>query len=116
MFIIEFQGVEIDYCPACNGIWLDRNELDIVLNSPPARAWVNGSRGTRRCPYCHRRMITGPLRETCVTVDECRDHGLWLDEDELQQIIGHTTGEESPLSTYCRDLFPKLKNTGEKAP
>ena len=25
------QGVEIDYCPACRGIWLDRGELDKLL-------------------------------------------------------------------------------------
>jgi hypothetical protein len=25
------QGVEIDYCPACRGVWLDRGELDKLL-------------------------------------------------------------------------------------
>jgi Zn-finger nucleic acid-binding protein len=25
------QGVEIDYCPSCRGIWLDRGELDKLL-------------------------------------------------------------------------------------
>jgi Zn-finger nucleic acid-binding protein len=25
------QGVEIDYCPTCRGIWLDRGELDKIL-------------------------------------------------------------------------------------
>lgn len=25
------EGVEIDYCPACRGIWLDRGELDKLL-------------------------------------------------------------------------------------
>jgi hypothetical protein len=24
----ERQGIEIDYCPTCRGIWLDRGELD----------------------------------------------------------------------------------------
>jgi uncharacterized protein len=27
----ERQGVEIDYCPECRGIWLDRGELDKIL-------------------------------------------------------------------------------------
>ena len=27
----ERQGVEIDYCPQCRGIWLDRGELDKIL-------------------------------------------------------------------------------------
>ena len=27
----EHQGVEIDYCPSCRGLWLDRGELDKLL-------------------------------------------------------------------------------------
>ena len=27
----ERQGVEIDYCPTCRGVWLDRGELDKIL-------------------------------------------------------------------------------------
>jgi Zn-finger nucleic acid-binding protein len=39
----ERQGVEIDYCPQCRGVWLDRGELDKILErnareSAPAHA------------------------------------------------------------------------------
>lgn len=27
----EKNGVEIDYCPKCRGIWLDRGELDKIM-------------------------------------------------------------------------------------
>ena len=27
----ERQGIEIDYCPDCRGVWLDRGELDKIL-------------------------------------------------------------------------------------
>jgi len=27
----ERQGVEIDYCPKCRGVWLDRGELDGII-------------------------------------------------------------------------------------
>ncbi len=30
------QGVEIDYCPQCRGIWLDRGELDKLLERSAA--------------------------------------------------------------------------------
>ena len=32
------QGVEIDYCPKCRGVWLDRGELDKIIDraSDPA--------------------------------------------------------------------------------
>ena len=33
----ERQGVEIDYCPECRGVWLDRGELDkIIEKATPA--------------------------------------------------------------------------------
>jgi uncharacterized protein len=34
------QGVEIDYCPQCRGVWLDRGELDKIIEkseTPAAR-------------------------------------------------------------------------------
>ena len=32
LLMTDRQGVEIDYCPACRGIWLDRGELDKLLD------------------------------------------------------------------------------------
>ena len=29
--ISDRQGIEIDYCPQCRGIWLDRGELDKII-------------------------------------------------------------------------------------
>lgn len=29
--ITERQGIEIDYCPQCRGVWLDRGELDKLI-------------------------------------------------------------------------------------
>lgn len=31
LLMTERQGVEIDYCPQCRGVWLDRGELDKLL-------------------------------------------------------------------------------------
>ncbi|MBX3560231.1 MAG: zf-TFIIB domain-containing protein [Sphingomonas sp.] len=39
----ERQGIEIDYCPTCRGVWLDRGELDKIIErsnaslAPPPR-------------------------------------------------------------------------------
>ncbi len=38
LVMAERQGVEIDYCPACRGIWLDRGELDKLLDRALAAA------------------------------------------------------------------------------
>jgi hypothetical protein len=32
----ERQGIEIDYCPQCRGIWLDRGELDKIIERSTA--------------------------------------------------------------------------------
>ena len=34
----ERSGVEIDYCPECRGVWLDRGELDKILDRAAAEA------------------------------------------------------------------------------
>lgn len=37
LLMAERQGVEIDYCPKCRGVWLDRGELDkIIEKATPA--------------------------------------------------------------------------------
>ena len=32
----ERQGIEIDYCPTCRGVWLDRGELDKIIERSSA--------------------------------------------------------------------------------
>ncbi len=39
--MMERQGVEIDYCPKCRGVWLDRGELDKIIErsgAPPSQS------------------------------------------------------------------------------
>ena len=41
----ERSGIEIDYCPQCRGVWLDRGELDKIIEraagEQPGGAWTN---------------------------------------------------------------------------
>ena len=32
LLLSERQGIEIDYCPQCRGVWLDRGELDKLID------------------------------------------------------------------------------------
>jgi len=32
LVMTERQGIEIDYCPQCRGVWLDRGELDKIID------------------------------------------------------------------------------------
>ena len=38
LVMTDRQGVEIDYCPPCRGIWLDRGELDKLLERAAAES------------------------------------------------------------------------------
>ncbi len=43
LVISERQQVEIDYCPRCRGVWLDRGELDKILDrAAPVQGRVEG--------------------------------------------------------------------------
>jgi len=40
----ERQGVEVDYCPQCRGVWLDRGELDKIIERAGPDAPIMSSR------------------------------------------------------------------------
>jgi uncharacterized protein len=59
----ERQGIEIDYCPQCRGVWLDRGELDKIIErsataapgapppGPPGSDWAGqGAAGAWTSP------------------------------------------------------------------
>jgi Zn-finger nucleic acid-binding protein len=52
LVMTERQGTEIDYCPKCRGVWLDRGELDKIIEKSLAaeapRATGGGERGYDR--------------------------------------------------------------------
>lgn len=45
----ERQGVEIDYCPECRGVWLDRGELDKIIE----RSEIQPSRTNTQPQFQH---------------------------------------------------------------
>lgn len=51
--ISEKQGIEIDYCPKCRGIWLDRGELDKIIerSAPGAQNPYYGSNHPQQKPH-----------------------------------------------------------------
>lgn len=44
LMMSERQGIEIDFCPLCRGVWLDRGELDKIIE----RAAQEAPRATRQ--------------------------------------------------------------------
>lgn len=49
LVLAERSGIEIDYCPNCRGVWLDRGELDkMIERSAAAPASQPSSQGHRQ--------------------------------------------------------------------
>jgi Zn-finger nucleic acid-binding protein len=67
----ERQGVEIDYCPICRGVWLDRGELDKIIErseswQAPATTRIDGPsfhRHDNRAPVPRKKKRTSFLSE-----------------------------------------------------
>ncbi len=71
----ERQGVEIDYCPQCRGVWLDRGELDKLLERA-AQATSPERGGERRpAPYPQERYESSRHDH-----GHRRKHSSWLSE------------------------------------
>ena len=64
----ERQGIEIDYCPTCRGVWLDRGELDKIIERSAAPA---GPPPAAPAPYAEPRH----QRETYRDHDDGRHYG-----------------------------------------
>ena len=45
------QGVEIDYCPQCRGVWLDRGELDKIIERTSGERSPSTPFQSRQKPY-----------------------------------------------------------------
>lgn len=44
------QGIEIDYCPKCRGVWLDRGELDKIIERSAADSAVAAPPAAQAAP------------------------------------------------------------------
>ena len=69
----ERQGVEIDYCPNCRGVWLDRGELDKIID--------------RSAPERHRDEGHGAHSQHADRDDYYRPHGRKKRESFLSDLF-----------------------------
>ncbi len=98
------QGVEIDVCGACGGIWLDKGEIFHFVTKHHQKfynqfykAIKKGSPKTKKCPRTGNPMKEIKLLDEELLVDYCPvSKGLWFDGKELAKLTKHF-GEEFNL-------------------
>ena len=75
--MMERQGIEVDYCPKCRGVWLDRGELDKIIErsaagEPAAPAYAERPR-EHRYDDDHRRDSNRPYKKRKSLLDDIFD-------------------------------------------
>jgi Zn-finger nucleic acid-binding protein len=77
LIMSERSGVEIDYCPQCRGVWLDRGELDKIIDRAaeslgPAAAFPVAP-PTALPPTVYPAAAAGPIPPPLYNLDPRRD-------------------------------------------
>jgi Zn-finger nucleic acid-binding protein len=87
-------GLEVDLCGSCNGMWLDRQELDELED----QAFTIGdeAKGTlvtkveetqHKCPVCGGQLKAFRYRFHDLSIELCDKDGFWLDAAEDERIL-----------------------------
>ncbi len=120
MVTLELDDVEIDFCVSCHGIWLDKGELEILLEDVENKDNLLDSleldkktkEKKRRCPICLKKMekVRGGF-ESKVLIDRCKKNdGIWCDKGELREILKMGAGEgESKILDLLKDMFAAME-------
>jgi Zn-finger nucleic acid-binding protein len=58
----ERSGIEIDYCPTCRGVWLDRGEIDKIIERSVPAAPSGGGRSDDSRDYRAPQRSSSPQR------------------------------------------------------
>ena len=94
----DYRGNDIDMCPVCGGLWLDNSEFRRLTSERDIYADDAVPFEFRRmplpeeveylkCPLCNSLMVRRNFKKISgVIIDICRDHGVWLQAGELEQI------------------------------
>ncbi len=89
----------LDECVECGGLWIDISHFDYICSNTAAQEAATGLRlppppkfdpavHYLKCPQCRKLMNrVNYARRSGVIIDICRAHGIWLDRDEMRQVI-----------------------------
>lgn len=102
----KYEGVEIDKCPKCKGVWFDDKELlqivktkdDFFTDQQIEETLKEAFKGVPdaeinhdvACPKCSSAMkpVNYDYRSGII-IDRCASHGFWLDGPEVEKVQAH---------------------------
>jgi Zn-finger nucleic acid-binding protein len=86
----ERQSIEIDYCPACRGVWLDRGELDKIIERT-IQAEGNGAAILARVPAI-------PISDERFRHGKLEHHDNYRHDDNAH-------GQQGRRGSFWQELF-----------
>jgi Zn-finger nucleic acid-binding protein len=91
-------GAQCERCPACRGMWFEpATFLSLLARTPTAQhldeLLVHNDGSPRRpCLHCGDKMDIAWI--DFLKLDQCSDHGVWLDPGELDQALASAEPSE----------------------
>lgn len=109
---VDHEGIEVDRCWHCRGIWFDAGEIDALSTQGAAEALDTGEQATGaqhnvmrdyQCPRCNGHMSSVvDARQPHIAFETCDDcHGSFLDAGELRDLANLSVGE------FFKSLLPR---------
>ena len=93
METVKFDGVTIDRCTGCQGLWFDGNEAEQLKNISGSEivdtgSWRKGHYYNELsdiyCPHCGEQMEkSSDWKQTHIWYEVCRNHGIFMDAGEF---------------------------------
>ena len=103
------EGVTLDFCGSCKGLWFDAGEVadyfELARDIPDLeRARATAKPSQMRCPKCSHNLEE--LRYSAfhnLVVDRCANcGGIWLDQGEVPTLERMSASLEKPASRILR--------------
>ncbi len=90
---MEFEGVELDFCHGCKGIWFDQGEaafyLETTRDMPALKSVLDGATDTdKACPRCDVPMVEiDYVPDADLRLDVCVGcRGIFVDGGEMPKL------------------------------
>jgi len=119
LIVLELEGIEIDYCTECGGVWLDEGELELIMDiegTEPDKlpneineifAKKPDAKSQKRCVRCEAKMRLVRVGEPPVAIDRCPlGDGIWFDQGEMQTLIQSSHKDPKGIvAQFFADLY-----------
>lgn len=117
----KIKAIEINRCPSCSGMWLDKGELNkltdknkqmVEYNTVEYDSGIHADKYPRRnCPQCGKAMKkVDLLKDTPIIYDFCPDcRGFWLDKNELKETKAYLEKRKQRDTEFDNPFFAYLR-------